>query len=247
MTDPIQQLQRYGHEVDVTVAPITPEEVRGRLTPLVPESGPSRIPAWFVAVGVAAALVFILGGVSLLLGGSDDSNPTATTPPPTAAPSPLTLGVEVLGVSGREGNDLAGVLYEGGELSDLDRDAVGGFWTVVASDDYSTTEVVREPGDVGEGRFPYVTSEALTVEPGTYTLVLWVDTSISEVSRWVPLNTDGMGLSGCQYVFEVTADTGADITVSPTFVPNGWNTHCTTGAVVPGTDADEPVGGNTDG
>ena len=48
------------------------------------------------------------------------------------------------GVSGFAGHELAGVLYAGGELTDLDRDALGGFWSVVTHDDFATTEVVRQ-------------------------------------------------------------------------------------------------------
>ncbi len=239
MTDPIKALQDYGQKIDAIDSPITRDEIRDRVSQLVPETESTRIPGWFAAVSVATLLLVVLGGVSLLAG-------RLNTPIAPAAPSLQTLSVEVSGVSGHVGDDLAGVLYEGSELPDLDRDAIGGFWSVVTTNDYTTTEVLREPGIVGEGRFPYVSSEALTVEPGTYTLVLWVDTSLGEVSRWVPLNTDGRGLFGCQYVFEVGDDTETSISISPTFYPNGWNTNCTTGATIPGTDTDAPVNPNPD-
>lgn len=240
MTDPIQALQDYGHEVEVIVSPITPEEIHGRVTHLVPEPGLKRAPAWFAGVAVAALLLVVLGGVSLLTRG-----PAISIPP--AAPSPQTVSVDVLGVSGYDGNDLAGVLYEGDGLTDLDQDAIGGFWSVIATDSYTTTEVLREPGTIEEGRFPYVSSEALELKPGTYTLVLWVDTSLGGSDRWVPINTDGMGLFGCHFVFEVSNDPETNITISPTFHPNGWNTHCTTGAVTPGTDANAAVNPNPEG
>ena len=89
------------------------------------------------------------------------------------------------------------VLYEGGELTDLDREPVGGFWSVISGDDFTTTEVVRKPGDLGGGRFPFVSAAALTVAPGEYTLVVWVDDALNPASRWVPINTDGQGLFGC--------------------------------------------------
>ena len=82
------------------------------------------------------------------------------------------MSVTVSGVSGHDGQELAGVLYEGGELVDLSGDAVGGFWTVISGNDFAATGVVREPGVVGVGRYPFVSDEALTVERGTYTLVV---------------------------------------------------------------------------
>jgi hypothetical protein len=119
------------------------------------------------------------------------------------------------------------VLYEGGVLTDLDADALGGFWTVVEGDDFTATEVVREPGDVGVGRFPFVSDEALTVEPGMYTLVLWVDEGLSPVSRWVPINSDGRGLYGCHAVIEVGDDAQTDVVVAANLQPDGWNVACT--------------------
>ena len=138
------------------------------------------------------------------------------------------------GVSGHAGEHLDGVLYEGDELAGLDRAAVGGFWSVISSDGSTTTEVVREPGDPGAGRFPYVSDEALTLEPGFYTLVVWVDVDLNPVSsdpvgRWVPINTDGMGLFGCYTIFEVGGDTRTDIVVAADVQPDGWNINCTTG------------------
>ncbi len=130
------------------------------------------------------------------------------------------------GVSGHVGDDLAVVVYEGGELIDLERDAIGGFWSVISDDDVTMTEVVREPGPSGVGRFPFVSDEALTVEPGVYTLVVWVDDALNPVSRWVPVNTDGRGLFGCQQVFEVGAGAQTDVLVSADLQPDGWNTNC---------------------
>ena len=159
------------------------------------------------------------------------------------------LSVTVSGVSGRLGDEFAGVLYEGGDLSNLDRDALGGFWAVISSGDHSLTEVVRRPGEFNRGRFPYVSDEALVVEPGTYTLVLWVDETLSPVSRWVPLNSyvpgdpllDGTDLYGCHMVFDVGDDTLTDVTVPANLHHNGWNVDCVTGATTPGTDAASAV------
>ncbi|MGI9529530.1 MAG: hypothetical protein ACR2NG_07460 [Acidimicrobiia bacterium] len=236
MTDMMQALKEYGHEVDVIVAPIVPEELEHRAPRREAMPVRRQMPGWFAAVAVAAGVLVVLGGVSLLAGGADpDVAP--------ASPSTHTVSVEVSGVADRWGDDLAGVVYAGGELSDLDRDAVGGFWSVITSNDFATSEVVRKPDGVGAvtHRFPHVSTEALAVEPGTYTLVLWVDTMLGGYDRWVPLNTDGMGLFGCQYVFEVGDDGDATVELSPTFYPNGWNTDCVTGAVLPGTDADAAV------
>jgi hypothetical protein len=158
-------------------------------------------------------------------------------PPVVGVEAGQTVNVTVTGVSGHDGDELAGVLYAGGELTDLDRDALGGFWVVVDGDDATTTEVAREPGVFGESRFPFITDQALTVAPGTYTLVVWVDDGLGPVSRWVPLNSDGMGLYGCQAVFEVGDAAQTDVVVTANLVPNGWNTDCTTGIAIPGTDA----------
>ena len=238
MTDPIELLEKYGRQADMAVSPITEQEIRDRMTPLAIERGPSRVPAWAAAAAVAALLLIVLGGVSLLAGGAEVSVVPAS---PVAEP----LGVEVVGVSGFEGYQLAGVLYEGDELNNLDRDAIGGFWTIVTTDDYTTTEIVREPNTDISGPFPHVTTEALTIEPGTYTLILWVDTSIGGATRWVPINTDGMGLYGCHHTFELTQDT-ATTTITPTLHPNGWNTNCTTGVTIPNTDPNAAVNPNPD-
>ena len=167
-------------------------------------------------------------------------------PPVVGESDGQTVNVTVLGVTGHDGDELAGVVYAGGELTDLDRDALGGFWSVVEGNDATTTEVAREPGVFGEGRFPFITDQALIVTPGTYTLVMWVDDGLGPVSRWVPLNSDGMGLYGCQIVFEVGAAGQTEVTVTANFVPDGWNTSCTTGIAIPGTDAAAAVAPDDD-
>jgi hypothetical protein len=158
-------------------------------------------------------------------------------PPVVGASGGQTVSVTVSGVTGHDGDELAGVLYAGGELTDLDSDALGGFWVVVDGDDATTTEVLREPGALGDGRFPFVAEQALKVAPGAYTLVMWVDDGLGPVSRWVPLNSDGAGLYGCQAVFEVGDAAQTDVTVTANLVPDSWNTNCTTGLAIPGTDA----------
>jgi hypothetical protein len=153
-----------------------------------------------VVLAAVAATLLLVGAVPLLfgwMGGNELETTTATSatepqvvPPVVGVGDSQTVSVTVSGVSGHAGDEMAGVLYEGGELTDLDLDAVGGFWSVVEGVDFTATEVVREPGAVGVGRFPFISDQALTVAPGMYTLVLWVDEGLSPpLSRWVPINT----------------------------------------------------------
>jgi hypothetical protein len=202
---------------------------------------------WVAALASAAVILVFVGGAALLFGMSDTD--VGDTAAPTAAvispPSGETVSVTVSGVSGRMGDEFAAVLYEGGDLSNLDREALGGFWAVISSDDQSLTEVVRQPGEFYVGRFPYVSDAALTVEPGTYTLVLWVDETLTPVSRWVPINsyvpgdplTEGMDLYGCHMVFDVGDDPLTEVVIPANLHHNGWNVDCVTGATIPGTDA----------
>ena len=235
--------------------PIGSERLRDRV--LLGLASGSSAPSWgrvdarrptVVALTALAMTLLLFGTVPLLFGWLGRDGLVTTTATSVTAPQPLlatsvapstvppvvgvgdgqAVSVTVSGVSGHAGDELAGVLYEGGELTDLDRDALGGFWSVVSSDDFTTTEVVREPGIAGVGRFPFVADEALTVAPGRYTLVLWVDLGLGGMSRWVPINTDGMGLFGCQVVFEVGDDAQTDVVVSANLEPDGWNTNCTT-------------------
>ncbi len=180
-----------------------------------------------VASATAALTLVLVGSVALLRSLPESDAAGADDPGPAA--DRATVAVTVAGVSGHEGNDLAGVLYPGGQLTDPSTEALGGFRSVIPSDNATVSEVVRQPGDEREGRFPFVTAEALTVEPGTYTLVLWVDTALNPVSRWVPINTDGKGLFGCHVIFEVGDDTQTDVAVAPNLHPDGWNINCAAG------------------
>lgn len=180
--------------------------------------------AWLVLL-VAGLLAAMVGG-GLLAGSRLRPALPAIVPPGVG--DGQTVSVTVSGVSGHSGDDLAVVLYGGGELTDLDRDALGGFWSVISGDDFTTTEVVRKLGDLGVGRFPFVSDQALTVAPGRYTLVVWVDDALSPASRWVPINTDGQGLFGCQMVFEVGADAQTGVAVTANLQPDGWNVDCAT-------------------
>ena len=255
------QLQELCAVIEEEQGPVSADDVRARVTPVVPLDRQMRPPAasrraWPAAVAGAVLILILVGGVAWLSqrGGDLDpaEEPTETTIPETTIPVTTvpqtldtgdgqTVSVTVSGVSGHTGHDLAGVLYEGGELTDLDRDVVGGFWSVISGDDFTTTEVVREPGELGVGLFPFVSAEALTAEPGTYTLVVWVDTALNPVDRRVPINTDGQGLLGCQVVFEVGDDAQTDVFVSAGLQPDGWNINCTTGLAIPGTDSTDAV------
>jgi hypothetical protein len=219
---------------------ITKEEVERRSEASSAE--PARTPASFRFRGVwvfaaAFAVTALLVGLIPLLVGSEeaDSDAVATTPTVAAEPAGQTVEVVVSGLSVGDGGHLAGVLYEG-ELADLDGEAVGGFWSLISGDDETVTEVIRGPSESGEGMFPFVTSEAAVTPNGTYTLVLWVDYGLSPVSRWVPVNSDGMGLRGCHVVFDVADAEQTKVEVSPTFHADGWNVDCTTGNTIPGTD-----------
>ena len=147
------------------------------------------------------------------------------------------VSVTVSGVTDHARHELAVVLYAGGELLDLDADALGGFWALIDGDDHTTTEAIRTPSANLEGRFPFVSNEALMAESGTYTLVVWVDHGLGGFERWVPVNSDGRGLYGCHHTFEVGTDSQTAIAVPANLHPDGWNVDCVTGAITPGTNA----------
>lgn len=146
------------------------------------------------------------------------------------------VSVTIEGLEELAGQEVAGVLYDGDELSlsvapgaentDSDRAAVGGFQVWIGSDDVTTTQIVRQPEDGYAGPFPYVSDDALTVEPGVYTLILWADYGLSPISRWVPVNSDGQGLTGCQHVFEVGDDAQTDVIIGGVLSPDGWDVAC---------------------
>lgn len=262
MTDPIRLLEEYGAEIDASIDPIGFDEVRGAPASVTTTRTRSSMPAWVVATAVATVALVVIGGGSLLLGGAEGTAPAddpapsfdlgtttpAVVPSDTVVPvEPNTVRVSLEAVTGQRGMDLAGVMYPGANLTALDGGAVGGFWAVVDASEYSTTKLIMEPAADGVGRYPYVTEEPLAVEPGAYTLVLWLDTSLGSWNRWIPVNTDGAGLIGCRQVFEVT-DGGADISLSsPVLSPNGWTTDCTTGAAVPGLNPHDAVNPWSDG
>jgi hypothetical protein len=73
-----------------------------------------------------------------------------------------------------------------------------------------------------------VTEEILVVEPGTYTVMLWLDDiAIGFYSRWVPAM--GRNLDGCEVVFEVEEGQGTSLTVTGGFADvQGGSMRCTT-------------------
>lgn len=158
----------------------------------------------------------------------------STSQPKSDTTNGQTINVTVAGLTGQEGEELAGVLYPGEALTDLGREAVGGFWASIESNDFTTTQLVRQADDWPEEPFPYVTHDALLVEPGMYTLVLWTDYGFSSTyglspyGTRVPINTDGQGLAGCQHVFEVAGDAQTEVIVGGDLWPDGWDVVCTT-------------------
>lgn len=145
-------------------------------------------------------------------------------------PVTITIG----GLEGATDHYLAGVLYSGGGPVDPDERVVGGVATVVTSDPFTADlelkvgndEFPDAQDDCAAGKtsvpsncilFPYLTDEPQMVDPGTYTLQLWLSpTTIGPYSRWVP--GDQAGLIGCVTTFEVGA-TGGGVTVSG--IPDG--------------------------
>lgn len=155
-------------------------------------------------------------------------------PTPSQALNTHTVVVTVNGFQGHAGWDMAGVLYRSAEPSWID--AVGGFAAHVASNNFSTTQPIRQGADedsdtYGDSPFPYVTEETQLVEPGTYTLALWASNNLGPYSRWMPGLSAGVELIGCQVVFEVEQrQQETTVTVSgDSLVPDGTNpSKCTT-------------------
>ena len=87
-----------------------------------------------------------------------------------------------------------------------------------------TAETTRIPMSGGVGVSPFASDEALTLTPGMYTFVIWIDFDLGPVTRWVPINTDGMGLYGCQTTIEIGNDQHHNHTNPPT---RRLDTNCT--------------------
>lgn len=163
--------------------------------------------------------------------------PSETIAPPedpsdsSATPSTAqqTVTVTVKGLSGLVGGELAGVLSH-----DPDGIVVGGFAAKVVAENFTTTEMIMRPGDLdasesadlGGNPWPHVTDEVALVEPGVYTLMMWADTGLGGYSRWVPANSDGAGLTGCVYSFEVSEHQPAHVVLDGDFTGLGYVGIC---------------------
>lgn len=151
-------------------------------------------------------LVLVLAALGLLVGACADTVPEGT------------IRVIVDGIEDLSGGHVAGVLFTGDPPSS-DTGGIGGFAARVDTDPFSATFMVRSPLDwevtsaEDHGLFPDVTDEVLTVDPGVYTLVLWVAGSeITHYSRWVPA-AGPLDLAACQTIFEVEEGSGASLAV----------------------------------
>jgi hypothetical protein len=168
----------------------------------------------------------------------DETTTTSTVDQATSTTSltaTSTVTVTVTNVEDAVGYDMAGVLYEGDNT--LIANIVGGFGAAVDADPFSTTQVVRapQPGNWPEdfdrdADWPYVTDEPVMLEPGTYTLQLWLGEPplCCYLDPFLPNGSPT--LSGCTTVFTVKEDEQVNITVNgipSVTVPN--NTSCATG------------------
>lgn len=144
--------------------------------------------------------------VTLILAGCSSDNEAS----PVGA-----VEVTVQDLEGLEGGQVAGVLYQGEGLEMPDTRVIGGFGVSIDADPFSTTEWVRVGQDStseSSGLFPYVTDDILSVEPGSYTLMLWAaDSAIGPYSRWVPGGPDS--LIGCSTIFEAEEGQSASVTI----------------------------------
>lgn len=165
-------------------------------------------------------VVLVASILSGCTSGSDgpQASPSPPTTRPTASSSPIagTVTVVVSGIEGERGGELAGVLFRG-DGTDPDRSRRGGFSVPIDSDPFSTTQVVhhgyRGWPDASLGLpFPYVLDEVATVEPGTYTLTLFVADRVLPYSRWVPALTPS--LKGCTTTLLVEEGRGAVVTLT---------------------------------
>lgn len=180
---------------------------------------------------LAGVVVLAVGGLAFLGAFSSRDGPGTTLPPPVLATTTITIPttteavdvepregtitVSVTEVEDAEGWQLAGFLYVGVGMQDPENRAIGGFAARVGSDPFSTTRFVRQPADAGNGSFPYLGHDVLTVKPGTYTLMIWLGNELIPYRRQVP--PDRVGLVGCKTVVEVEVGKKAAVTVTGGF------------------------------
>jgi hypothetical protein len=131
-----------------------------------------------------------------------------------------TVIVTVTGIEESVGHDVAAVMYDGlwtdnpGVLG-----MVGGFGVVVDADPFAVTQTIASPAsdqnDV-DTQFPGVSDEPLIVEPGQYTIMIWIDEELGPYSRWVPADSPGLG--GCRV--DVTVEEGRSTSVTVDGIPD---------------------------
>jgi len=129
--------------------------------------------------------------------------------PPTAAPEG-TVTVTVSGLEDAAGKQLVGFLFEGPATMSY-REGIGVFGIDIDTDAFSTSQVMRRPDEYFGKPFPYVSDDILTVQPGTYTIHLWLAPALSPYNRWVPADTED--LTGCIVGFDVEEGHGATVMV----------------------------------
>lgn len=168
------------------------------------------------AVALLAAAVLVFGAVTSvasLVGSSERLAPAEPTQRLTPA-GPTPNGAVTVTVSGLErhvGDQLAGVLYK------VDRypgHAIGGFAAIV-SDASPITQVVHRPDRHFDSRnelFPYVLEDVLTVQPGKYTLFLWLGPRIGPYSRWTPGDDPGLKVCRTTFIVKDLQGTAVDLT-----------------------------------
>lgn len=193
---------------------------------------------WTARLALVAAASLTLLGCSDDGSGSGAVDQQATSDDVVEQPIEEAVGasvvdVRIVGVRGYAGGDLAVVVAR-----EVDGLVVGGFATRVESDEFTTTQTVREPREteVMGGPWPSVTEESALLAPGAYVLMLWLDTGLDGYTRWLPVNTDGQGLAGCIHRFEVADRATTEVVISGDVTSSGYLGVCTGPA-----PHDEPV------
>lgn len=139
---------------------------------------------------------------------------TACSDDQTDEPAIGTVTVTVVGIEDSVGHDVAAVMYDGLGLSRPDSRGMGGFGVVVDADPFAATRTIARPASDqidADTQFPHVSEEPLVVEPGEYTIMLWIGEELSGYSRWVP--AEGPGLGGCRVDVTVEDDQSTSVTV----------------------------------
>lgn len=187
------------------------------------------------AVSIAAvvlALSMLSACTSRSSGPQVSPGPPTSTPTASISPGPGTVTVVLSGIQGEQGSHLAGVLFR---ADGTGWNAVGGFSVLIDSDPFSTTQVVhrgyRGWPDPSLGlAFPYVVDEVASVEPGTYTLDLWLARKLSPYGRWLPAASPG--LKNCRIRVVIHQGQGAVVgLIDPALHDPRWTgTNCRTGS-----------------